>query len=73
MRHINPKKLLGSKWTARQPKDKEKHFIVGRVVYDDAQEVSECYLEAIISHREFSITWQDLKNSDIWLQGWQSS
>lgn len=28
MNPINPQKLLGSKWTAVHPRDREKHFIV---------------------------------------------
>ena len=30
--HLNPKKLKHSKWTAVQPQNKEKHFIVIRLI-----------------------------------------
>ena len=30
--HLNPKKLKHSKWTAVQPHNKEKHFIVTRLI-----------------------------------------
>ncbi|MDH3987431.1 MAG: TIGR02450 family Trp-rich protein, partial [Gammaproteobacteria bacterium] len=31
---INPKKLLKSKWTAAEPKNREKHFMVTEVEFD---------------------------------------
>jgi hypothetical protein len=31
-RHLNPKKLLLSKWTATSPLGQEKHFIVSRII-----------------------------------------
>ena len=35
MNQIHPKKLLNSKWTAIRPINKEKHFVVSRVEFDD--------------------------------------
>jgi len=32
---INPKKLLNSKWTAVEPKKREKHFMVTEVEFDE--------------------------------------
>jgi len=71
MNNINPKKLLNSKWTARSPKDKEKHFIVTEVEVDDAGDVISCSLEAIMSKRSARIQWRDLTDSRTWLQGWK--
>jgi tryptophan-rich hypothetical protein len=68
---INPKKLLNSKWTAVQPREKEKHFLVSDIKFDDEGEVALCLLEAVISRRKESIDWTTLKNSEVWLQGWK--
>ena len=32
MNPLNPKKLLLTKWTAVNPLDKQKHFLVSRVI-----------------------------------------
>lgn len=70
MNQINPKKLKLSKWTAVNPKNKEKHFIVSKVVFDEENNVSLCLIEAVMSNKESSIDWKALKNSDHWKQGW---
>lgn len=72
MNTINPKKLLHSKWTAVQPKNKEKHFLVTELRFcnDDPQTVALCLLEAVYSKRSQAIDWQTLKNSSRWQQGW---
>lgn len=71
MHKINPKKLLNSKWTAVKPQNKEKHFLVTEVEFDEEDNVVACTIEAIISHRPMSIHWQDLKDDQQWLQGWK--
>ena len=71
MNQINPTKLLHSKWTAVRPENKEKHFLVVDVEFNEEGIVISCLLEAIISKRTSDIDWSDLKNSDNWKQGWQ--
>ncbi|WP_339673668.1 TIGR02450 family Trp-rich protein [Dasania marina] len=71
MNTINPKKLLNSKWTAVKPTNKEKHFIVTEVEYDENGTVIVCSIEAVMSKRPFPINWHDLKNDDVWLHGWK--
>lgn len=71
MNQINPTKLLRSKWTALRPQNKEKHFLVVDVEYDEEGVVVECLLEAVISKRIMSLDWQELKNSETWKQGWK--
>ncbi|WP_166422715.1 TIGR02450 family Trp-rich protein [Paraglaciecola sp. 20A4] len=71
MNQINPKKLLNSKWTAVTPQDKEKHFIVTEIEFDEDGLVVSCCIEAIMSKRPMSINWRDLKDTDRWLQGWK--
>ena len=70
MNQINPKKLMLSKWTAVNPQNKEKHFIVSKVKFDDENNISQCLLEAVMSNRETNIDWKELKNSTQWKQGW---
>ena len=71
MNPINPRKLLHSKWTAVTPKNKEKHFLVVEVEYDDDGSVALCLLEAVINQRQTTVNWRDLKNSEHWKQGWK--
>ena len=68
---INPRKLLNSKWTAVKPSNKEKHFLVTDVEFDDDEAVLSCVIEAIISKRIMAIDWKDLKDSTQWLAGWK--
>ena len=71
MNKINPKKLLNSKWTAVQPANKEKHFIVSEIEFDEEGLVVSCCIEAVISKRSMSIDWHDLKDDSNWLFGWK--
>lgn len=71
MNKVNPKKLLNSKWTAVKPLEKEKHFLIIDVDYDEDQLVIECVMQALMSKRNFAIEWRDLKNTEQWLQGWK--
>ena len=67
---INPEKLLLSKWTAVKPRNKEKHFLVTRLIRDEQEVVVACLLEAVINHREVELDWHALKDASIWLPGW---
>ncbi len=71
LNQINPKKLLNSKWTAVQPKNKEKHFIVTELEFDDDKNVVSCEIEAVITKRLISIEWQELKDINNWVCGWK--
>ncbi|ELA7272460.1 TIGR02450 family Trp-rich protein [Vibrio parahaemolyticus] len=66
MNKIHPKKLLHSKWTATSPKNKEKHFVVTEMELDEDGNVVKCAIEAVMSKRE-----QDLKDPELWRQGWK--
>jgi len=67
---VSPKKLLNSKWTALNPINKQKHFIVTEVEYDEDQNVAHCFVQAVINKQETEIDWHDLKQADKWCQGW---
>ena len=71
MNNINPTKLLNSKWTAVKPSNKEKHFLVTEVEFDEEGLVVSCAIEAVMSKRVIPINWLDLKNEQHWLQGWK--
>lgn len=71
MNKINPKKLLNSKWTAVIPTNKEKHFMVTGVEFDEEGVVVLCEIEAIMSKRTTPINWRDLEDSASWVLGWK--
>ncbi|KPV92111.1 hypothetical protein AN395_00878 [Pseudoalteromonas sp. P1-30] len=71
MNKLNPKKLLNSKWTATPTINKEKHFIIVEVEYDEEGNVIECITESVFSKNQYSIRWRDLKDTQKWRQGWK--
>ena len=70
MTHLNPAKLPLSKWTATKPVNKEKHFLVTKIIHDEDEVITHCVIEAVHSHREQTIDWQQLNDETIWQQGW---
>lgn len=68
---INPKKLLNSKWTAVKPQNKEKHFMITEVEFDEEGDVIHCLIEAVMTKNEMAIDWRDLKDGSQWQQGWK--
>lgn len=71
MNKFNPKKLLNSKWTAVKPANKERHFMITKVKFDDEGELVACVIEALMSKRTYEIDYNELKDADRWLQGWK--
>lgn len=69
---LNPRKLLLSKWTAACPKNKEKHFIVVRLVEPELPDmpIVEVEIEAVFSRRSKIIPWRQLADDSEWKQGW---
>ena len=59
-----------SKWTALTPIQREKHFIVTAVEYENTSVVS-CQLEAVLTGNEYMINWRSLKDKTDWLMGWK--
>ena len=70
---INPKKLLNSKWTAVTPTNKEKHFMVIKLIAPEqpTMPIDLVELEAVHSKRTQILAWRDLSDTANWLQGWQ--
>lgn len=71
MVQINPEKLLQSKWTAAQPRNKEKHFMVTELIRDEEEQVEFCLLEAVMTRKVYRLAWQELKNEAVWRRGWK--
>ncbi|PNG42661.1 hypothetical protein A1354_25085 [Pseudomonas asplenii] len=71
MNRINPQKLLLSKWTAAQPQNREKHFLVTELFRDEEGTVLEVELQAVLTKRAERLDWQTLQNNAEWLQGWK--
>ena len=71
MTNVNPKKLLNSKWTAVKAIDKQKHFLVVEVEYDENANVVLCIIEAVMTKRQSQIQWRDLNDDSQWIIGWK--
>ena len=71
MNNLSSKKLLHTKWTARQPTNKGKHFLVTAVHCDEEDNPQAVTLEAVYSQRETELDWRDLKDAQRWQTGWQ--
>lgn len=71
MNKINPKALLRSKWTKVEIANKEKHFIITVVKFDEHQNVAQCIIEALMTKNEYPIDWRELKLNDKWRIGWK--
>ena len=71
-RPLNPAKLALSKWTAVVALNKEKHFLVTRIVPPPSTElpVEAVELEAVISGRSLTVPWRELQDASRWHQGW---
>jgi len=70
---FNPRKLLLSKWTAVQVKNREKHFIVTKLIEPEppAERPELIELQAVHSGRSFTMPWPILRDGSRWLQGWK--
>jgi tryptophan-rich hypothetical protein len=69
---LHPKKLLLSKWTAVTPVNKEKHFMVIKVIDPEIEggAVEQVVIEAVMSKRQKTIQWRSLTDGLEWKQGW---
>jgi len=70
---LSPRKLLLSKWTAVTPRDRERHFIVTRIVEPPTPGAlpHEVELEAVLTKRSRILPWRSLTDAGHWLQGWR--
>ena len=72
MNKLQPKKLMLSKWTAVKPIEKEKHFLVSKVVEPElnGEKVEWIDLEAVHSKLTRRMRWRELQDETLWLRGW---
>jgi tryptophan-rich hypothetical protein len=70
---LNARKLLLTKWTAARPQNKEKHFIVTRLIEPELadSQIEFIEVEATYSKRTFTLPWRELTDDTKWLQGWR--
>lgn len=68
---LNPRKLLLSKWTAAEPQNREKHFLVTELFRDEAGTVLEIELQAVLTQRNQRLPWQALQDAERWHSGWR--
>lgn len=69
-RRLNPRKLLLSKWTAAQPQNRERHFLVTELIRDEQDNILGVELQAV-TQRSQQLDWHQLQDSERWLQGWR--
>lgn len=65
--------MLTSKWSAVTPVNKEKHYIVTKLI-EPAQPllpITHIEIEAVFSKHKQILPWRELSNTNMWHQGWQ--
>ncbi|MGG2399338.1 TIGR02450 family Trp-rich protein [Pseudomonas sp. SH1-B] len=70
-RRLNPRKLLLSKWTAAQPRNRERHFLVTELLRDEEDNILGVELQAVLTRRSQQLDWRQLQDTERWLQGWR--
>ncbi|WP_212630649.1 TIGR02450 family Trp-rich protein [Pseudomonas sp. KB-10] len=70
-RRLNRRKLLLSKWTAAQPQNRERHFLVTELIRDEADTILGVELQAVLTQRSQQLDWRQLQDTEHWLQGWR--
>lgn len=73
MIRLNPSKLLHTQWTATQPREGEKHFIVMHVAGKKAHAGRQVTMQAVLTGHTFAIDWRDLSDEQRWRQGWNGN
>jgi len=68
---VNHKSLLHSKWTKITVLNKEKHFIVSELEFNEDKKIIHCVIQAVINQAEYDINWRSLKDGNQWLIGWR--
>ncbi|GAC1625725.1 MAG: hypothetical protein NVS9B10_13020 [Nevskia sp.] len=69
---LSSKKLLLTKWTAVAPENKEKHFIVTRVIEPEppSMTIERIELQAVHSGTTRTMHWRELTEPASWHRGW---
>ncbi len=64
-------KLIGSKWTAVSPHNKEKHFELIGARKADADRLTTHTLRSVMSGITYHVTPLELQDTKKWRRGWQ--
>jgi len=69
---LSPRKLLLTKWTAVNPRSKEKHFLVVKLFDPEppGSPVVAVEIEAVHSKRVRVLPWRELMDTSQWMRGW---
>lgn len=69
---LSPKKLLLTKRTAVKPRNREKHFVVTKVIEPEppSMRVEQIELKAVHSKQVYLLHWRELTDASLWCQGW---
>jgi tryptophan-rich hypothetical protein len=61
-----------SKWKAAKPIEREKHFLVSKVIKPElaTENLEWVDLEAVHSKLTYRIKWRELEDETKWLRGW---
>ena len=72
MTSLHPKKLVLTKWTAVTPIERQKHFLVTKVIFPDdpAAAIEWIEIEAVMTKARQQIAWRSLRDESLWQQGW---
>lgn len=69
--HFSKKKLPGSKWTALDPQQREKHFwVLAWVQHQPEDPLETLELEAVLTRRRLELNYRELKDASRWRMGW---
>ena len=74
--HLNDSKickdaiLVGAKWTALQPQQREKHFVVHSHIERAKGSIEIVRLEAVRTKSVYMVSVADLANVNCWRVGW---
>ncbi len=74
-RKMDYKKIINSKWTAVNVKNREKHFlVVEKIKKNDPHGILVDYLqiEAVLTKKIYQIPMEQIKDKSKWIVGWQT-
>ncbi len=75
MNLIDPKKMFLSTWTAVEPLEKQKHFLVNKVMLPEAPDgtiewIEWIEIEAAYTQATAQLHWRELRDQAKWHRGW---